>query len=341
MRISVVVPCFNEEAGLEDLYAALMRTLPALSEDFEVLLVDDGSSDGTLALLRLLAERDRRFKYLALSRNFGKEAAMLAGLGHATGDLVAIMDADLQHPPELLERMIGLVGAGYDQVIARRSRRGEAPLRKLVSTLYYRMINKVIDVELQNGVGDFRVLSRRAVQALLSLGEYNRFSKGLFSWIGFDTAVIDYDNVVRNTGNSSWTFRKLLNYGIDGVVSFNSKPLRVAIYLGALVTAVAFGYAIWVLVTAVRNGVDVPGYVTLMCGILVLGGLQLLFLGVIGEYVGRIYSESKRRPHFLVKESGGAGHTPVTLPLGREVAEHAAEIMGEVVAGPFTERTTR
>ncbi|MBB5953612.1 glycosyltransferase involved in cell wall biosynthesis [Saccharothrix tamanrassetensis] len=341
MRISVVVPCFNEEAGLEDLYAALTRTLPALGEDYEVLLVDDGSTDGTLPLLRLLAQRDQRFKYLALSRNFGKEAAMLAGLGHATGDLVAIMDADLQHPPELLERMVGLIGAGYDQVIARRSRRGESPVRKLVSTLYYKLINKVIDVELQNGVGDFRVLSKRAVQALLSLGEYNRFSKGLFSWIGFDTAVIDYDNVLRQNGRSSWTFRKLFNYGIDGVVSFNSKPLRVAIYLGALVTAVAFGYAIWVLAHAVRHGVDVPGYVTLMCGVLVLGGLQLLFLGVIGEYVGRIYFETKRRPHFLVKESAGAGHTPVTLPLGPEVAEHAAEAMGKVVIGPFTERTTR
>ncbi|MEV0682000.1 glycosyltransferase family 2 protein [Actinosynnema sp. NPDC050436] len=341
MRISVVVPCFNEEAGLEDLYAALLRALPAVSEDFEVLLVDDGSSDGTLPRLRLLAERDPRFKYLALSRNFGKEAAMLAGLRHTTGDLVAIMDADLQHPPELLERMVALIGTGYDQVIARRTRRGEAPVRKVVSNLYYKLINKVIDVELQNGVGDFRVLTRRAVQALLSLGEYNRFSKGLFSWIGFDTAVIDYDNVARQNGNSSWTLRKLFNYGIDGVVSFNSKPLRVAIYLGALVTAIAFGYAIWVLVNAVWHGVDVPGYVTIMCGVLVLGGLQLLFLGVIGEYVGRIYFESKRRPHFLVKESAGTGPTPVTLPLGRDVAGHAVEAMGDVVSGPFTERTAR
>ncbi|MBW4718291.1 glycosyltransferase family 2 protein [Saccharothrix obliqua] len=341
MRISVVVPCFNEEAGLDDLYAELTRTLPAMGEDFEVLLVDDGSTDGTLPLLRQLAERDHRFKYLALSRNFGKEAAMLAGLGHATGDFVAIMDADLQHPPELLARMVDLVRTGYDQVIARRTRRGEAPVRKLVSALYYRLINRVIDVELQNGVGDFRVLSRRAVQALLSLGEYNRFSKGLFSWIGFDTAVIDYENVVRQNGRSSWSFRKLLNYGIDGVVSFNSKPLRVAIYLGALVTAVAFGYAIWVLVNAVRHGVDVPGYVTLMCGVLVLGGLQLLFLGVIGEYVGRIYFEAKRRPHFLVKESAGTGPTPVTLPLGPAMPEHAAEAVNQMVAGPFTERTPR
>ncbi|XVV07093.1 glycosyltransferase family 2 protein [Actinosynnema sp. CA-248983] len=340
MRISVVVPCFNEEAGLEELYAALGRVLPTLGGDFEVLLVDDGSTDKTLPLLRTIAERDPRFKYLALSRNFGKEAAMLAGLSHATGDYVAIMDADLQHPPELLGRMVEMIGAGYDQVIARRTRKGEATLRKLVSTLYYKMINKVIDVELENGVGDFRVLSRRAVQALLSLGEANRFSKGLFAWIGFETAVIDYENVARAAGSSSWTFRKLLNYGIDGVVSFNSKPLRVAIYLGGLVTVLAFAYAVWVLVDAVRNGVDAPGYVTLMCAVLVLGGLQLLFLGVIGEYVGRIYFESKRRPHFLVKESAGAGHIPVTLPLGRELPEHAAEARGEVVAGPFAERST-
>jgi glycosyltransferase involved in cell wall biosynthesis len=349
VRISVVIPCFNEERGLEDLYAVLVRVLPTVSEDFEVLLVDDGSVDGTLEVLRRIASRDPRFKYLALSRNFGKEASMLAGLRHADGDVVAIMDADLQHPPELLARMVELAAQGYDQVVARRSRRGERPMRRLASTLYYRLVNTVVDVTLHNGAGDFRLLSRRAVRALLSLGECNRFSKGLFAWIGFDTVVIDYDNVERRQGDSSWSLRKLLNYGIDGVLSFNSRPLRLGIYLGALVTAVAFGYGCWVVAHAVRHGVDVPGYVTVMCGILGLGGLQLLFLGVIGEYVGRIYAETKRRPHFLVKESGGTGRTPATLPSEPQVAGNGTspvpaggpEPGHEVAAEPFAGWTAR
>jgi glycosyltransferase involved in cell wall biosynthesis len=340
MRLSVVIPCFNEEHGLAGLHEALLRVLPDVAEDFEVLLVDDGSQDGTLGGLRTLAERDHRFKYLALSRNFGKEAAMLAGLSQATGEVVAIMDADLQHPPELLGKMVELLAGGYDQVVARRTRDGETTTRKLVSRLYYRLINKVVDVELEDGVGDFRVLTRRAVQALLSLGEYNRFSKGLFAWIGFDTAVIDYENVARASGQSAWTFRKLLNYGIDGMVSFNNRPLRLAIYLGGLVTALAFCYAGWLLVHVVRDGIDVPGYLTIMCGVLGLGGLQLLFLGVIGEYLGRIYYESKQRPHFLVKEASGSAPMPVTVPLGREVAEHAAEHRGEAALGPFAEQKT-
>jgi glycosyltransferase involved in cell wall biosynthesis len=322
MRLSIVIPCFNEEHGMAGLHGALARVLPEVTEDFEVLLVDDGSRDGTLAAMRAVSAADSRFRYLALSRNFGKEAAMLAGLSQASGDVVAIMDADLQHPPELLGRMVQLLSGGYDQVVARRTRTGEPALRKLISRVYYGLINKVVDVELEDGVGDFRVLSRRAVNALLSLGEYNRFSKGLFAWIGFDTAVVDYENVARSTGDTKWTFRKLLNYGIDGVVSFNNRPLRLAIYLGGIVTLLAFGYAGWVLVRAIRDGVDVPGYVTIMCGVLGLGGLQLLFLGVMGEYLGRIYYESKRRPHFLVKEASGPVPPPVTVALGPETAEH-------------------
>jgi polyisoprenyl-phosphate glycosyltransferase len=337
MRLSVVIPCFNEERGLAELHEVLCRVLPEVAEDFEVILVDDGSKDGTLGELRLLSDRDPRFRYLALSRNFGKEAAMLAGLSQANGELVAIMDADLQHPPELLGRMVELLAGGYDQVVARRSRTGEKPTRKMLSQLYYRLINKVVDVELEDGVGDFRVLTRRSVQALLSLGEYNRFSKGLFAWIGFDTAVVDYENVQRHAGSSTWTLRKLLNYGIDGVVSFNNRPLRLAIYLGGLVTALAFCYSVFIVVHAVRDGIFVPGYVTIMCGVLGLGGLQLLFLGVIGEYLGRIYYETKRRPHFLVKESSGRP-IPVTVPLGPEVADHA-DLDGTPVVLPFAERT--
>ncbi|KAA2257082.1 glycosyltransferase family 2 protein [Solihabitans fulvus] len=316
MRLSVVVPCFNEELGLDYLHEALVAALSRITGDFEVLLVDDGSTDATLAVMRRLHEADPRMRFLALSRNFGKEAAMLAGLSQATGDAVAIMDADLQHPPELLAQMIDVLGTGYDQVVARRSRTGEPLLRRMVSRLYYRMMNQAVEIELQDGVGDFRVLSQRAVQALLSLGEYNRFSKGLFSWIGFDTATVDYQNVARHSGSSKWTFRKLVNYGIDGVVSFNNRPLRLAVYLGMLVTMIAFCYAIWVVWHAVKDGVDSPGYVTIICGVLGLGGLQLMFLGILGEYLGRIYYETKRRPHFLVKEA--SGDAPVSVALGPE-----------------------
>lgn len=319
MRLSLVIPCYNEEHGLRRLQQRLTETLPEITEDFEVLLVDDGSSDGTLATMREIAATDVRFRYIALSRNFGKESAMLAGLSQANGDVVGIIDADLQHPPELLARMIDLLWQGHDQVVARRSRTGDGAMRSLLSILFYKAINKLVEVELENGVGDFRVLSRKAVRALLALGEYNRFSKGLFSWIGFDTAVVDYENVAREVGTSKWSFRKLVDYGIDGVVSFNNRPLRLAIYLGALFTLVAFGYAIWVLADALVIGNPVPGYVTIMVGIAGFGGLQLLILGVIGEYLGRIYFETKRRPHFLVKEASGPS-VPVTVPLGPELA---------------------
>jgi polyisoprenyl-phosphate glycosyltransferase len=318
MRLSVVVPCFNEEHGLARLHEVLAEVLPAVAPDFEVLLVDDGSTDRTLAGMRELAAADPHVRYVALSRNFGKEAAMLAGLTQAKGDVVAIMDADLQHPPQLLGRMIDLLGAGYDQVVARRDRKGEGRLRSISSKVYYKMMNRLVDVKLRDGEGDFRLLTRRAVDALLSLGEYNRFSKGLFAWVGFDTAVIDYENVRRQTGSSKWTFGKLLNYGIDGVVSFNNRPLRLAIHLGLLVTILAFGYAGYVVVDVLASGVDAPGYATLMVGIAGIGGLQLLFLGVMGEYVGRIYYESKRRPHFLVKETSGPVDPPVAVAVGHD-----------------------
>ncbi|MET0134511.1 MAG: glycosyltransferase family 2 protein [Kibdelosporangium sp.] len=318
MRLSVVVPCFNEEHGLARLHEALADVLPEVAPDFEVLLVDDGSSDRTLAEMRRLAAADPHVRYVALSRNFGKESAMLAGLTQAQGDVVAIMDADLQHPPELLGRMLDLLGAGYDQVVARRDRKGEGRLRSTSAKIYYKMMNRLVDVKLRDGEGDFRLLTRRAVDALLSLGEYNRFSKGLFTWVGFDTAVIDYENVQRQAGSSKWTFGKLLNYGIDGVVSFNNRPLRLAIHLGLLVTILSFGYAGFVVIDVLTSGVDAPGYATLMVGVAGIGGLQLLFLGVMGEYVGRIYYESKRRPHFLVKEMSGPADAPVTVAVGLE-----------------------
>lgn len=301
--LSVVVPCYNEEPVLDRLVASLTAELTDLGRDFEVVLVDDGSADRTLEILRRVSREDPRFRYVSLSRNFGKEAAMLAGLSRSRGDAVAILDADLQHPPELLARMLPFLEEGNQQVVARRNRVGDSRVRTWLSRGYYRAMNRLSDVDLEDGVGDFRVLSREAVEAVLSLGEVNRFSKGLFAWVGFRTAVVDYENVSREGGETKWRLRDLVNYGVDGIMSFNTRPLRLAIYLGALVSLVAVLYGLWVLGDAVWHGNPVPGYVTLICAVVWFGGLQMVLLGVIGEYVGRIYAETKHRPHFLVAES--------------------------------------
>lgn len=271
--------------------------------DYEVILVDDGSRDQTLELMRAAALSDRRIRYVSLSRNFGKEAAMLAGLREANGDAVAFLDADLQHPPALLAEMLPLLDEEHDQVVARRTRTGDKPLRTVLSRAYYRLINRLIDVRLEDGIGDFRVLSRRAADALLALDERNRFSKGLFSWIGFGTAVVDYENVARAAGETKWRFRSLVNYGIDGLLSFNDRPLRIAIHVGLLVSFLGFAYALEVIIQTLLHGVSSPGYATLICTILVFGGLQMILLGIAGEYLGRIFVEVKSRPHFLIKET--------------------------------------
>ncbi len=328
MKLSVVVPCYNEETVLDTLIKALAKELEAITEDFEVLLVDDGSRDATLDILRAASRQDPRFRYLALSRNFGKESAMLAGLSQARGEAVAIIDADLQHPPHLITDMLPYLDQGYDQVVARRTRTGDAPVRTLGSRLYYRLINRLVDIRLEDGVGDFRVLSRTAVHALLALGEYNRFSKGLFSWIGFDTATVDYENVAREAGESKWRMSDLLNYGIDGILSFNTRPLRMAIHFGVFVSLVAFGYALFVLGDAVVSGASAPGYVTIICAVVGFGGLQMIFLGVLGEYVGRIYSETKARPHFLLKETSEGLASPVAVLLG---VQHEPALSAEPV----------
>ncbi len=313
MKLSVVVPCYNEEAVVTRFDAALRAVLERLGVAYEVCYVDDGSADGTLARLRGLAQRHRATtRYLSFSRNFGKEPAMLAGLRAATGDAVILMDADLQHPPELIGRMLDLYQLGHDQVVAKRSRDGDRRLRTALSRLYYRAVNTWVDVELTDGVGDFRLLSRKAVDALLSLPEYNRFSKGLFSWIGFDTVTFDYRNAARGAGETKWRFGSLVNYGIDGMLSFNCRPLRLAIYAGLGLAALATVYTLWIIGAAVVGGVTAPGYVTLVAIIVGLGGLQMVMLGLIGEYIGRIYYETKRRPHFLLKETDGLPPTPET-----------------------------
>ena len=305
MLLSVVVPCYHEESNVLPAWAAIRTATASLDVDLEVVFVDDGSTDGTLLRLRELAEREPQVRYLSFSRNFGKESAMLAGLAHARGDAVVIMDGDLQHPPELIEQLLDKHAEGYDQVVARRTRSGDRRSRTLTARLYYAIVNRLVDVRLDDGMGDFRLLSRTATEALLAMQEYNRFSKGLFAWIGYPTAVVDYDNVTRAAGRTTWSFKRLLDYGIDGILSFNNKPLRLAVYLGLVTTLLSAAYVLWIIGGAVLYGVESPGYVTLITAVLGLGGLQLIFMGIVGEYIGRIYFETKRRPHYLVKESSG------------------------------------
>ncbi|WP_234531552.1 glycosyltransferase family 2 protein [Streptomyces shenzhenensis] len=304
MLISIVAPCYNEEDVIERFHEQVQKIaneLLPLGHDMEFVYVDDGSRDRTLTLLSRIADRDSRVRYVSFSRNFGKEAALLAGLKHATGDAVVVMDADLQHPPELIKRMVELRGEGYDQVIARRTRQGDRFTRTLTARLYYRLINRMVDIELVDGVGDFRLMSRRVVDAVVDLTEYNRFSKGLFAWVGFPSTTFEYENAVREHGSSSWSFRSLLNYGLDGLLSFNNRPLRAALYLGMTLLALAGVYTAWIVGAAMINGVQTPGYVTIITAVTALAGVQMIMLGVIGEYTGRIYYEVKGRPHFLVK----------------------------------------
>ena len=308
MDLSVVVPCYNEAEVIDQLVERLEEVLAGIGCTYEVVLVDDGSSDDTVERMRAVHQAHPEFRYQALSRNFGKEGAMLAGLRAARGDAVAVMDADLQHPPELLPAMLELLRGGAEQVVARRDRTGDAFLRTAASRLYYRLVNRMVDdVRLEDGAGDFRMLARRPLNALLSLEESNRFSKGLMAWIGFRTSYIDYRNAPRAAGTSTWSMRSLFNYGIDSILSFNAKPLRQAIHLGLIASIVGLGYGAWVLGGAIVNGNPVPGYVTIMCAIVGLGGIQMIMIGVMGEYLGRIYLETKSRPAFLVRESSDDG----------------------------------
>ncbi|MEU1371599.1 glycosyltransferase [Streptomyces sp. NPDC005803] len=311
-QVSVIVPCYNEEEVVKTFHRALVESLEPTGESFEVCYVDDGSDDLTRAQLIHLAAADERVRYITFSRNFGKEAAMLAGLRMSRGDCVVLMDADLQHPPELLPRMLELSQHGYDQVIARRDREGEGALRSFASRSYYRAMGHFMEVSVVDGEGDFRLLSRRAVDSVLALPESNRFSKGIFSWIGFDTTSFTYQNAARVAGRSKWGGRRLLNYGIDGLISFNNRPLRLAIYAGLLMALAAMGYAVWIIVEVARNGVGVPGYTSLLTAVVALGGIQLVTLGIVGEYVGRIYCETKNRPHYLIRETSESPASAVT-----------------------------
>lgn len=305
--VSIVCPCYNEEPMLPLYYEAMQKTVFDRLEGyaFELILVNDGSKDGTLRILRELAAKDDRVKYVSFSRNFGKEAAMYAGLKNAKGDFVCVMDCDLQDPPEMIGTMLArLEGEACDCVATRRvTRKGEPKIRSACARAFYRVINRISDTEFVDGARDFRMMRRCVTDAVLELTEYHRFSKGLFMWVGFDTIWLEYENVERAAGETKWSFWKLAAYAVEGIVSFSTVPLRVATVIGSIVSALALVYMVIRVIIALVWGNPVAGYPSLLAIMLCLGGMILLALGVIGEYVARTYMQSKRRPVYIQKES--------------------------------------
>ena len=305
--ITILVPCYNEENSLDFLYERLQSTVAQLKGyDFRILLINDGSRDHTLLKMKELHLKDPAVSYVSLSRNFGKEIAMLAGLDFAEGDAVILMDADLQDPPELIPQMIREWEKGYDDVYARRrSRAGETWLKKASAHCYYRILRKFADIDIPADVGDFRLLDRQAVNALCSLREKQRYTKGLFSWIGYNKKELAFDREPRSTGHSKMNFLKLFGLAVDGITSFSVAPLRLASILGLFISTVAFIYLVFVIVKTLIFGDPVAGYPSMISIILFMGGIQLIVLGIIGEYVGRIFYEAKARPDYLVSEFNG------------------------------------
>ncbi len=307
-KISILIPAYNEQEVLEHLY----QRLGTLANDnkkyqFEFLFVNDGSRDKTIGIIKEYAESDDRVAYVDLSRNFGKEIAMLAGLDHVTGDATVIIDADLQDPPELIPEMIKYWEQGYDDVYAKRNnRQGESWLKKASSKLYYRILQKATHITIQQDTGDFRLLDRRAVDALTQIRESQRYTKGMFSWIGYKKKEITYDRDPRAAGETKWNYGKLINFAIDGLTSFTTAPLRVSSLLGIIVSGIAFIFIVLLVIRTILFGDPVGGYPSLMAVVLFLGGLQLLSLGIIGEYIGRIFNETKNRPLYFIEEYHGA-----------------------------------
>lgn len=306
-KISILIPCYNEEKSLPLLYPELVKLMEGnKAYDWELMFVNDGSTDGTLAALQQLRQQDNRVNYVDLSRNFGKEAAMLAGFDYVTGDCMVIIDADLQHPPTLIPEMIKHWEAGYDDVYAKRRSRGkESWLRRRLSLLFYKLLQSSSRFDVLQNVGDFRLLDRKCINALKRMRESERYTKGMYSWIGFNKKEVEFDQGDRLAGDSSWNFRRLFSFALDGITSFTNAPLRISTMMGFVVSVCAFLYMIYVFCKALIYGDPVQGYPTLVILVLFLGGIQLLSLGIIGEYIGRIYNETKNRPDYIVRQFNG------------------------------------
>ncbi|HEL2342732.1 TPA: glycosyltransferase family 2 protein [Streptococcus suis] len=303
--ISVIVPCFNEEEAIPYFYDAMEKVRKEMGEQFEYIFVNDGSKDRTLTVLRQLSGQDRAVRYLSFSRNFGKEAAIYAGLQAAQGELVTVMDVDLQDPPEMLMEMKAMLDGNpdLDCVGTRRvSRDGEPPIRSFFAKLFYKLMNKISQVEVVDGARDFRLMRRHMVDAILSVSEYNRFSKGIFAWVGFETEYLPYENVERGAGETSWSFWKLLSYSIEGIINFSDTPLNIASYTGFFTFLLSLVLMVFVVFKTLVFGDPTIGWPSTICIILFLGGLQLMTIGILGKYLAKVFLETKKRPIYIVKE---------------------------------------
>lgn len=303
-KISIIVPCFNEEAVLEIFYNKITEVSSGIDADFEYLFVDDGSTDKTLEILREYAKKDSRVRFVSFSRNFGKESAMYAGLKESRGNYVAIMDADLQDPPDLLPEMYETVRSGEFDCVAtkRKTRKGEPIIRSAFSKLFYKIINKMSVTEIVDGARDYRLMNRKMVDSILEVTEYNRFSKGIFSWVGFKTKWIAYDNIERAAGKTKWSFWKLFLYSIDGITAFSTKPLIMSAVIGLTFCMLAFLMIVFIIVRTCIFGDPVSGWPSLVCIILFVSGIQLFSLGILGQYMSKEYMEIKNRPIYVVRE---------------------------------------
>ena len=303
--LSVVVPCFREEEALPIFYSEVTKVLKGIEHDYEIILVNDGSTDQTLSIMKELSKKDEHVHYLSLSRNFGKEAAMYAGLCNAKGDYVAIMDADMQDPPALLPDMVKILDSGeYDSVATRRvTRQGEPPIRSFFARTFYKIINKISDADIVDGARDFRLMKREMVDAIVAMSEYNRFSKGIFGWIGFRTYWMPFENVERVAGETKWNFWKLTKYAIDGIFNFSQVPLKVSSWAGIFMTCMSILWIIYIVVKRLFFGNPVEGWASTACLIVFVGGIQLFCMGIMGQYIARIYMETKNRPRFIIADT--------------------------------------
>lgn len=305
-KISIIVPCYNEEEAMPIFYEEIVKVAKEMKKvDFEFIFVNDGSRDKTLEVARELHKKDERVRYVSFSRNFGKEAGMLAGLEAARGDYVAIMDVDLQDPPYLIKDMYNSIKEeGYDCVATRRvSRKGEPPIRSFFARCYYKLINKISKTEIVDGARDFRLMTRQMVDSILELKEYNRYSKGIFSWVGYDTKWLEYENVERVAGTTKWSFWKLFLYSLESIIAFSTVPLSIAAVVGVLFCLIAFIMIIFIIVKTLTVGDPVAGWPSLVCIIFLVSGIQLFCLGIIGQYLAKTYLETKNRPIYIVKET--------------------------------------
>ena len=305
MRLSLVVPCYNEAENVHACQAAVIETFSSCDYDYEIVYVDDGSKDATLHELRKIYREQRcPVKVVSFSRNFGKEAGIYAGLKQASGDYISLIDADLQQRPEIVRDMVKILDeqAEYDVVAAYQDRRGEGKVLSFFKKSFYKVINGLSDVSLKSDASDFRTFRRSVAESIITLAEYHRFSKGIFAWVGYSTCYIPYTACERAAGTTKWNFRKLLNYAIDGIIGYSTKPLRISTFLGSMTAIAAFAYLLFVVIQTLFWGISVPGYATIIVLILLLGGMQLFCIGIIGEYVGRTFEQSKNRPIYIAKE---------------------------------------